>query len=73
VKMLKISMFLHETIMMFSIGMTLVMLMETTDNIYPDVFCYICAFISLTNVLYSAYMSVYYNNEIKRIKTKERR
>lgn len=72
-KLLKAKMFLHEVIMLFSIGMTMIMLAEAKTVIYPAFFCYLCAFISFINVLYSAWLLVDCNKEIERIKERERR
>ena len=72
-KLLKLKAALHGMILMFSLGMTLVMLMETKSAIYPHVFCYICAIISFINVLYSAWLLVDCNREIEAIEARERR
>lgn len=72
-KLLKIKILLHEGTMLFSIGMALVMLMETTNNLYPDVFCYIAAGISLINTLYSAWLLVDSRMELEEMLERERR
>lgn len=72
-KLLKVKSFLHGFIFLFSTGVTALMMVEARGNIYPDVFCYICAFISLINVQYSAVMLADCNMEIEREKDKERR
>lgn len=46
--------YIHEFLFIFSIGMTLTMLVLITSEIYPDVFCIICAVTSLLNVQYAA-------------------
>ena len=72
-KLLKAKAFLHGVIFIFSTGVTALMMVEARSNIYPDIFCYICAFISLINVLYSAVMVADCNMEIEEIKARERR
>ena len=72
-KLLKAKAALHEFIMFFSFGMTLVMIAETQTNIYPDVFCLVCAIISLINIGYSAWLLVECDKEIEAIEARERR
>ena len=72
-KLLKAKAALHGVVLMFSAGVTLLMLMETERNVYPDVFCIICAVISLINVQYSAWLLVECNKEIEEIEARERR
>lgn len=72
-KLLKFQAALHEFIMFFSFGMTLVMIAETQNNLYPDVFCLVCAIISLINVLYSAWLMVECDKGMEEIKARERR
>lgn len=72
-KLLKLKAALHEIILMFSLGMTLIMLAETKSTIYPHVFCYICTAISFINVVYSAWLLVDCNMEIEEIEARERR
>lgn len=64
---------LHGFILIFSFGMTILMLAEAKSNIYPDIFCYICAVVSLINVLYSAWLLVDCNKAIEEATAKERR
>ena len=72
-KLLKLKMFLHEGTMLFSIGLTMIMLVEARNALYPKVFCYICAVVSLVNVLYSAWLLVDCNMEIEEAEARERR
>lgn len=72
-KLLKAKAFLHGVTFLFSFGVTIIMLVETKNALYPKVFCYICAVVSLINVMYSAWLMVECNKEIEEIKARERR
>ena len=71
--LLKAKAALHEFIMFFSLGITLIMIAETQTNFYPDVFCLICAIVSLINIGYSAWLLVECNKEIEEIEERQRR
>lgn len=52
-KLLKIKMFLHAIVGIFSCAVTGIMILETHCNTYPDLFCWVCAGVSIINAIYS--------------------
>ena len=71
--LLKAKAILHGIIFLFSFGMSITMLVEAKTAIFPPVFCYICAVVSIINVVYSAWLLVDCNKAIEEAEAKERR
>jgi hypothetical protein len=55
-KLLKIKMFLHAIIGIFSCAFAGIMILETHCNAYPDFFCWVCVVVSAINAAYSFYL-----------------
>ena len=51
--LLKIKMYLHAIIGIFSCFFAGVMVLETQTNLYPDFFCWVCVVVSIINAIYS--------------------
>ena len=64
-KLLKIKMFLHAFIGVLSCGVAGIMVLETHCNTYPDLFCWVCAGVSIINAVYSFYLCSKCEKEMK--------
>lgn len=67
INLLKAKAFIHGFIFLFSIGIAILMIIETQSNIYPNILCYICAVIGFLNAIYSAWLLVDCNKAIEEI------